>query len=356
MGPSLILHFRILILLFLCLIQAQAAEEGEISNSLPPSQENLPTFNLTREEAPPDQPSTETRVGDSIRFSIQDPALPGVANPSQELEITPPKENQDWEFILSPGTEKSLQFTAIPLKPGPLNLPSLDLKIKTSPEKVAGRTQPLTVDVVSAIQKDDPKPDQPVELLPPVGLAFPYWAVVLLTCLGVLAAFGIAFAFMKWKKRKKTPAPVAPKIPLPEDEVALAALDELKNSKLIQARAFKKHYFRLSEILKAYIGARYSIDALESTSYEVLKLLEGKSRVTEAQIDQVATFFEKLDRVKFTDFIPKPPEGESLLQEIRQFVVSTRRPREVLISSPELTSGKPSAPASAKTGGTDAIR
>lgn len=102
---------------------------------------------------------------------------------------------------------------------------------------------------------------------------------------------------------------------------------------------FKKHYFRISEILKNYIGDRFGFDAPESTSREILALLKKQKveglRSDEEEIERLERLFEKLDLVKFTDHSPVFGESAQVLDEARDFVMNTRRVK--VVAQPEVS-------------------
>jgi len=148
---------------------------------------------------------------------------------------------------------------------------------------------------------------------------------VLFSLLGI----GVYYVLNKWKAKKaQLPAMVQS-----EDEVAFLSLAELESQNLLAQKNFKKYYFRLSEILKVYVGSRFQLGAPESTSIEILQLLKEKRELqfglTLCVIEQLGVLFEKLDLVKFTDFQPELEEPVQILEESRKWIRATRRPKEV---------------------------
>ena len=236
----------------------------------------LPAFDLERvtlssgpaaSSAGSESPPEAVSVGDHVTLKVVGLHLPGIKNPAKDLTLEVPAavnlRDQGWDISTPPPSKDSsvdrevntseFILSASPLKPGKLTLPSLILKNSTG--NAVGRTNPFNLEVVSAIRPNDPKPEQPEDLEPPVGLRFPWWIVAgaaLLVLLGVGAG---VYALVRWRKRKKADAKKVPEIVRSEDETALMKLEELEKMALIQRGEFKAYYFGLSEIQSLCGGA-----------------------------------------------------------------------------------------------------
>jgi hypothetical protein len=99
----------------------------------------------------------------------------------------------------------------------------------------------------------------------------------------------------------------------------------LKAEGLLAKARYKDHHYRISEVLKRYLGRRFQFDALESTSAEVLQSLSRFDSLDARVVERVRTLFDALDRVKFTDHIPSQAEAERALEEAQELVRLTRR-------------------------------
>jgi hypothetical protein len=319
------------------------AQSGLSSSSPKTEEAQIPLFDVEIAQLSPDR--TAFRVGDVIAFKVVHLQLPAIQNASKELVVELPesteadengKEGQSWSLIEGRTSDESnvateLPFVAVPLKPGKVLLPSLLLKDRAG--KVVAKTRPLAFEIESAIKKDDPKPQELEESLPPVSLEFPWWVIMLMGIFGLTLFSGIAYGIYKFVQRRKPAAPAIAKVQLPEDQVAMTQFLELERQSFLMRGDFKTHYFRVSEILKTYVGARFQFDALESTTQEIIRHFEDQKVVSDTLIDRFESLFEKLDRVKFTDHQPRPEESQGLIEEAREFVRQTRRPP--LISSPQ---------------------
>jgi hypothetical protein len=292
---------------------------------------SLPAFDLDLAQDRVNQ--TGFRIGDELLLKALALEVPGIKNPAQELRLDASSveskgDEQSWtveqKASHTPGMEGKFLISAVPLKPGKLVIPSLILKDLSG--KPVARTNPFSIQVESAIKTNDPKPQEPAEIQPPVDLVFPWWVLVFLGLVVLALLVGLIYGINRWRNKSRPVAPPPPTIVLPEDEVALGRLAALEQEGLLAKGQFKPHYFKASEILKFYIGARYRFDALESTAREILQALDEKKIVSDLTITQLEKVFSRLDRVKFTDHVPDSAEASGLVAEVREIVQSTRRP------------------------------
>jgi hypothetical protein len=291
----------------------------------------LPAYEL-EPAANPDPKVTQTperRVGDEIVLHVADLAIPQGSSGPLKIELPPgtqPLNDEGWEiFTKSEGAD--LKLIAVPLKAGKLTLPSL--AIQDAAGKSFARTNPFRVEVKSAIRPDDPKPQEPADLRPPAELAFPWWAIALMTIGALLVVGATGYSLYRWSKGKRAiPAKVV-EPPKPEDEEALASLAQLEKSGALERGEFKKYYFGVSETLKRYIGRRYDFDAPENTTREMMEnLRQAWARELggeQKKLTELAELFEQLDRVKFTDHVPASIESQGIVHIAREFVRATRR-------------------------------
>ena len=246
------------------------------------------------------------RVGDTLEFKVKGLSMEG-------LQVAP-VDLQEAGWVLSDS-----KFHITPLKPGKLTLESLPLQ--DSSGKVVARTNPATLDVASAIQGNDPRPQEPEGLHPPVGLEFPTWVVGVAGLLGLIALglliLGLYVGMKRWKKR--LPSEVK-KETRSEDVIALEALTLLEGKDFLNQTRYKNHYFGTSEILKSYLGARFGFDAPESTTLELIQELQKRSALSAVHLDQLKELFDQLDRVKFTDQTPEVLEASQLIPTVKEFI------------------------------------
>ena len=138
---------------------------------------------------------------------------------------------------------------------------------------------------------------------------------------GLAAALLLGALFLAWRlwRRKQSPGPQpepAPQIP-PED-LALGRLDALSGQNLSD----KQFYFRLSEILRAYLMGRYGIGALEMTTEELLPQV-ARSNICDDHRQGLRRFFIHSDAVKFAGQAAAPLRRKDDIEFIRFFIQRT---------------------------------
>ncbi|MCR4296065.1 MAG: hypothetical protein NUW21_11060 [Elusimicrobia bacterium] len=116
-------------------------------------------------------------------------------------------------------------------------------------------------------------------------------------------------AWRRWRARRLapdgTPLPETPV--LPPEEIAALAIAELRSSGLWENDQ-AAYYLRLTDILRAYLEARYGQPVTAMTSVEVERLV--KARAQDLQIGGgVRELLTRADLVKFAKAKPGPDEG-----------------------------------------------
>ncbi len=320
-----------------------------VASSSPMNPEFLtaPSFELEPEPSV----AAKVQVGDSLRLTVQGFQGGGVGDIKVESSVPVDKLREEGFELLSvpapvgspfpAASPKPLSVSVVIVKAGKLTLPALGFRDTSG--KWVGRTNPFPVEVASAIKSDDPSPEKPAEGLPPVSLGFPWKLIVAFGALALaLIALGI-YAGIRWSRRnrKGVASKKADGPPKPEDEVALAELDRLEREGFLKLGRFKPHYFRVSDVLKAYFGKRFTFDALECTSGEILIELELKKAASEELLRELRNFFYELDEVKFTDRLPLPDVAEKLVGRAREFILKTKRLPPITSTAPVVAGRKP---------------
>jgi hypothetical protein len=141
------------------------------------------------------------------------------------------------------------------------------------------------------------------------------WIIALL----LLAGTGY-FIFYYLKKRKKAEpvfrAPV--KIKISPHQIALDALENLRNKKLWQGGQIKEYHTELTDIIRDYVYGKFAIHAPELTSDEILNALNFTATNPEAR-QKLSQAFVVADLVKFAKMHPLPMEHDASLNNAIDF-------------------------------------
>ena len=146
-----------------------------------------------------------------------------------------------------------------------------------------------------------------------------WWVILILFLLPV-----VIFVLIKLSKREKKIAPnkETPKVITPAHITALEQLQKLKEKGLWQKGMTKAYHTELTDILRAYIEARFQIPAMEATSAEVLGQLKTYGLAGE-HLALLPKLFNVADLVKFAKYKAVPEENESAMLNAFAFVEQT---------------------------------
>jgi hypothetical protein len=181
---------------------------------------------------------------------------------------------------------------------GMMTLPAVPFIVSTEEGPQRFVAEPRTIEVGSTLPPDAESEGADLkDIQPPTEVAIRSW-MLLWVLAGVLAA--VALGFMAWrlfqKYRTRAREVVAP--PAPLDVRIRKALDALKTEDLPTQGKVKDFYFRLSEIVRGYLGERYGFDALECTSSELVAKLR-RMPTPGLPEDGLLRFVSESDLVKY---------------------------------------------------------
>jgi hypothetical protein len=140
------------------------------------------------------------------------------------------------------------------------------------------------------------------------------WALI------ALGAMALAALIVWWARRRRARVvAVAPEIRLPPDVTALAGLEKIESMGLVERGEFKSYYTMVADVLRRYLGARFDVESMDRTTYELLDELERGHH----HVDGLASFLSDADLVKFAKFRPDAPSAQRLIESARAIVVAT---------------------------------
>ncbi|HYV44276.1 MAG TPA: hypothetical protein VFA20_05410 [Myxococcaceae bacterium] len=244
----------------------------------------------------------KVRLGDPLVYELQ------ITHPAdQRYELRPPRDLADLELT---GTERGraddqgkavttfkLHMAAFAL--GKQKLPDLVFDV-ISGDGSSGtfETHGAEVEVVPTISPTAAQNGEPLyDIQPPTEVPVRTWRL-LWALAALLAAAALGYAASRFLRRA-TAAKPEKALPLePLDVRALRALDELRAEDLPGRGLFREFHFRLSEIVRGYLGERFGFDALECTSVELLDQLR-RLRTPGLDYGSLERHVHESDLVKF---------------------------------------------------------
>ena len=146
------------------------------------------------------------------------------------------------------------------------------------------------------------------------------WILGFLTTIALIA--GAYFLYKKMNKKEDVPPP--PEVVIPAHEIAFDKLGALKAKKLWQQGEIKAYQSELTYIVREYLENRYGIQALESTSEEILTDLKA-AKVDGDHQDNLSQMFTMADMVKFAKATPPADANDQLMNFAEQFIIKTKQ-------------------------------
>lgn len=181
------------------------------------------------------------------------------------------------------------------------------------------KVMPVNVDTMTTVHPYKSVEDVPFHLfdfLP--DFIVDYWWIFLIVILIIIIGVAVYMFMLKKDKIFISQPPVIP----PYDE-AMQRLEELKSRKLWQSGQDKEYYTILTDILRRYIDRRFSINAMEMTSSQIISVLR-KNQETKAVNEQLEQILEIADFVKFAKIRPLPDDNEASYNRAVNFVNETK--------------------------------
>ncbi len=217
---------------------------------------------------------------------------------------------------------------ALAVRSGALKLPAIEVPwTETDASGAQGRSGTVTIPPLRLTVKSQFAGDNLAEPAPPpaprplVEENVPLEIGLLVAIMMAVSALATAGALRFYRDRA---ARRAPKPPTPAHTTALARLDELERSDRLQTAEAGSVFAELSEILRQYLGGRYRFLAIDMTTTELLAHLKGVA-MRGVQLDEIASFAELSDLVKFAHVPASPDELRKEAQFVRKVVERTQQ-------------------------------
>ncbi|HLL03480.1 MAG TPA: hypothetical protein VK539_23045 [Myxococcaceae bacterium] len=242
----------------------------------------------------------ETHIGEAFTYE-----LVFTHAKDQRFELVAPKELEQFEVLeqsrqRQDGADGSvttykLKMSAFEL--GSLTLPQLVFELTAPGVSQSVAVPGMKVDVLPTLpQNAEDEGAGLYDYRAPIEVPIRSWKLVWIL-LGLVAACLLGWALVKWLRRPR-PETVAVKPLAPLDIRTREALDRLKGENLPAKGHVKDFYFRLSEIIRGYLGERYGFEALECTSSELFDSLRKRNTAGLPE-DRLMRFVSESDMVKY---------------------------------------------------------
>ena len=144
--------------------------------------------------------------------------------------------------------------------------------------------------------------------------------------LAALVVLGVLFYFISRPKREETI--IKEKVITPSHTQALTKLEKLRHDKLWESGQVKEHQSQLTYIIREYLEKRFKVNALESTTEQIVKSLNQQD-IKLDQENELREILQIADMVKFAKANPPIDINEAFIIKAENFVQDTKDNNEV---------------------------
>lgn len=278
--------------------------------------------------ATPDGRPLEVKLGEPLVLEITaiaerdtvlfPPMLPAVGT----FELGPVLPGR--EEVNGPQKRVTWRWTIVPVRMGIEKVPGIEIPYRT-PSNVEGsvKTAPVRVMIRGFLENEA---DPALGKAPlPVDVITTNWALVWALSVGgalVFAALATWIILLALRSRFDKLRPAPP--PRPAIEVAIERLDAIDRASGAELDGALR-LARTIDALREYLSGRYSIDALEMTSRELIATLPSLDLKTVAP-REIEALLDDADLVKFARLMPAEDDARQKSPVVRKIVTDTWEP------------------------------
>ncbi len=185
-------------------------------------------------------------------------------------------------------------------------------------EPVALSTSRIFLEVKSVLPKDGSATDiREIKALkePDLDDNIYFWSAI--GAAAILLAAGL-FIWLKQRRKMDQTTPEAP-----PHQTALEALDALRNLNLDDPESVRRFYFLISEIVRQYTERRFSLNATDLTTNEILSRAVSITELTEEPHRLLKDFLQHTDMVKFAELKPTETQIQTCYDQAVRYIELT---------------------------------
>ncbi|MBQ0104318.1 MAG: hypothetical protein KBS99_09150 [Prevotellaceae bacterium] len=173
------------------------------------------------------------------------------------------------------------------------------------------------------------------ELAPP--FTWDDWKpVIWLTLLFLLIVSALIYVSIRLAKNKPILRHIHLRQRIAPHKLAMQKIEQIREDKLVQSEDSKEYYTQLTETLRQYISERFSFNAMEMTSTEIIEHLQRDN--DKEAIDELRELFQTADLVKFAKYTTLINENDRNLLTAVEYINKTKieeeskpQPKEIVV-------------------------
>lgn len=293
------------------------------------------------------QPAPELVKGPPATWAVEPPAKAELGRPFEvRIKVEAP---EGWELTRVEGVGfRYLETTAKPpvrlpdgswqasfviFRTGRFEIPgAAALFAQKSGLQARSDLPGFTVEIPPALANEanpEPAPAPPPMEVPTLN----YWLVGGLAAL-VAAALGALITLLVRRYRRLREEALRPIPKRPPEEIAREALARLAADGLLDRDETVEFHLRLSEILRAFVGAELEVNATEMTTTEIREMLETSGASLGIMRIELLRMLEESDLVKFARFSLPRSASETLFKDVERWIEDVCARRQARVEAP----------------------
>jgi len=274
---------------------------------------------------------TEATVGDRLQYTLSiewdpkrveivEPVIGATLGPFEVLEQTAQE-----PLAAQPSLRRKVWvLTLASFETGELTIPAIPVEYRLDGVATEAQFAETPVTIASSIDAAlgegrlfDQKP-------PLVVAADPFYRnrLLALCALAILLLAPAIWGWRRWRTRRHAAAIVEIVDTRTPEQIALDELDTLAAQGMPSAERTKSYYSAVADILRAYLGRKFGIDALDLTTNELMRELEQGCIIVTLH-RRIESLLNDADMVKFAKWIPEPQRTETAIPSVREIVCDT---------------------------------